>query len=134
MLSASFDEGFVGALHDALCANVYPRACRHLAIHHQALPVEVVEVFPVSPVWHQIGIGNQYAGRILMGFENANGFTRLHQQGVVIAKGFEAGNNGIEIFPATRRASNTTVHHQFVRILCHIGMQVVHDHPHWRFG
>ncbi len=37
MLATHFNEGFVGALHDALRTDVDPRAGRHLAVHHQAL-------------------------------------------------------------------------------------------------
>ena len=36
MLAAHFGEGFEGALHDALGADVDPRAGGHLAVHHQA--------------------------------------------------------------------------------------------------
>jgi hypothetical protein len=35
MLAAGLDEGLVGALHDALRADIDPRAGRHLAVHHQ---------------------------------------------------------------------------------------------------
>ena len=36
MLAAHFGEGLVGALDDALGADVDPRAGGHLAVHHQA--------------------------------------------------------------------------------------------------
>ena len=49
MLAARLDERFVRALHDALAADVDPRAGRHLAEHHQPLAVELVEVLPASP-------------------------------------------------------------------------------------
>ena len=49
VLPAHLDEGLVGALHDALAADVDPRAGRHLAVHHQALAIELVEVVPASP-------------------------------------------------------------------------------------
>ena len=50
VLAPGLDEGLVGALHDALAADVDPRAGRHLAVHHQALAVELVEVLP-WPTW-----------------------------------------------------------------------------------
>ena len=49
VLPARFDEGLVGALDDALAADVDPRAGGHLAVHHQALAIELVEVLPASP-------------------------------------------------------------------------------------
>src|SRR5205823_2166028 len=44
VLARRFGEGLVGALHDALRADVDPRASGHLAEHHEALAVELVEV------------------------------------------------------------------------------------------
>ena len=49
VLAAGLDEGLVGALHDALRADIDPRAGRHLAVHHQALLIELVEMRPSSP-------------------------------------------------------------------------------------
>ena len=49
VLAAELDECLVGALHDALAADVDPGAGRHLAVHHQALAIELAEVLPVSP-------------------------------------------------------------------------------------
>src|SRR3546814_10236900 len=40
MLAAKLDERFISALYDALRADVDPGACRHLAVHHQALRSE----------------------------------------------------------------------------------------------
>ena len=61
VLATGFDEGFVGALDDALAADVDPAAGGHLAVHGQAFGVEFVEVFPARPVRHQVGVGDQYA-------------------------------------------------------------------------
>ncbi len=49
MPAADFDEGLVGALNDALRADIDPRAGRHLAVHHQALAIELVESDRASP-------------------------------------------------------------------------------------
>jgi hypothetical protein len=56
VLAAHLDEGFVRALHDALRADVDPRAGRHLAVHHQALLIELVEVLPRRPVRDEVGV------------------------------------------------------------------------------
>src|SRR6185369_1483335 len=49
VLAPRLDEGLVRALHDALAAYVDPRARGHLAVHHQALAIELVEVLPGRP-------------------------------------------------------------------------------------
>ena len=57
VLPSHLDEGFVGALHDALRADVDPRTGRHLAVHHESLAIELVEVFPGAPARHEVGVG-----------------------------------------------------------------------------
>ena len=69
MLAAGLGEGLVGALHDALRADIDPRPGGHLAVHHQALLIELVEMVPVGPVRHEVGIGDQHARRVRMGAE-----------------------------------------------------------------
>src|SRR5690606_9575225 len=43
-------EGLEGALEDALGGDVDPGAGRHLAVHHQALGLELAELGPGGPV------------------------------------------------------------------------------------
>ena len=88
VLAAGFDEGFVSALYDALRADVNPAAGGHLAVHRQAFGVQFVEVFPSGPVRHQIGIGQQHARRVFVGFEHAHRFAGLNQQGLVVVQLF----------------------------------------------
>ena len=90
MLAAHLDEGFVGALHDALRADVDPRAGRHLAVHHQALLIELVEVFPRRPVRDEVGVGEQHARRVGVRGEDADRLAGLDQQGFVVAEGLAA--------------------------------------------
>ena len=61
VLAAGFHEGLVSALHDALAADVDPRAGRHLAVHHQALAIQFVEVLPGGPLRHKIRVGDEHA-------------------------------------------------------------------------
>src|SRR6202008_4256605 len=49
MLAAHFGECLVGALDDALRADVDPAAGSHLAVHHEPLAIELVERLPVRP-------------------------------------------------------------------------------------
>ncbi len=72
MLAAHLDESLVGALHDALAADIDPGAGRHLAVHHQALAIELVEMLPRGPVRHDVGVGDQHTRRVLVGAEHAD--------------------------------------------------------------
>ncbi len=81
--AAHLDEGLVGALHDALRADVDPGARRHLAVHHQALAIELVEMVPGRPVRHEVGVGDQHARRVGVGLEHADRLARLDQQRLV---------------------------------------------------
>ena len=50
VLLAGGGERLVGALQDALRADVDPAAGRHLPVHRQAQGVEAAELVPVRPV------------------------------------------------------------------------------------
>ena len=65
---------FVSSLNDALAADINPAACRHLSVHEQTLAVELVEVLPIGPLRHQVGVGDQHARRIGVRFEHADRF------------------------------------------------------------
>src|ERR1700751_5155101 len=66
MPASGLGERFIGALHDALAADVNPRAGGHLAVHHQALALELVEMLPVGPAADEVGICDQHPRRSLM--------------------------------------------------------------------
>ncbi len=86
VLAAGLDEGFVGALHDALRADIDPRAGRHLAVHGQALLIQLVEMVPGRPVRHEVGVGDQHARRILVGAEHADRLAGLDEQRFVLVQ------------------------------------------------
>ena len=67
MLAPGFGEGLVGSLHNALSSNVNPGPGRHLAVHHQALAVELVEMRPGRPMRHEVRVRDQHPRRIGMG-------------------------------------------------------------------
>ena len=134
MLPARLDEGLVGALDDALRADVDPRTGRHLAVHHQALPIELAEMVPVRPVRHDVRIRDQHARGIGMRAEHAHGLARLHQQRLIVRQGLEARQDRFEIAPAARRAADTAIDHQLVRVFRHLAVEIVLDHAERRFG
>ena len=77
-------EGLVGALQDALGADVDPRAGGHLTVHDQALGGQLVEMLLGGPMRHQVGVGDQHARGIGVGLEDRHRFAGLHQQGFII--------------------------------------------------
>ena len=134
MLAAGLDEGLVGALHDALRADIDPRAGRHLAVHHQALLIELVEMLPGRPVRHEVGIGDQHARRVGVGAEHADRLARLHQQRLVVLQRLERRDDLVEILPGARRPADAAIDDQLVRVFGDIGVEIVHQHAQRRFG
>ena len=72
MLATGLGEGLEGALNDALGADIDPRPGGHLAVHHQAQLIELVEVVPVGPVRHQVRVCAQHAGHVGVGLGDAD--------------------------------------------------------------
>ncbi len=134
MLAARLGESLVRALHDALAADVDPRPGRHLAEHHEALAVELVEVLPRRPLGHEVRIGDQHARRVGVRLEHADRLARLDQQRLVVVQLAQRRDDGVEAFPVARGAADATVDDQFPRILGHFGIEVVHQHPQRRLG
>jgi hypothetical protein len=134
MLSAHLDKGFVGALHDALAADVDPRAGRHLAVHHQPLAVELVEVLPGRPVPDQVRVRDEDARCIRMGAEDAHRLARLDQQRLVVAERAQRRDDPVVTVPVARSAADAAVDDQFLGPLGDLGIEVVHQHAQRRFG
>ena len=126
-------ESFIGALDDPLGTNIDPRPRRHLAIHHQASLLQFVEMLPGTPVWHQIGIGDQDPGRVRVGLENPYGFTALHQQSFVIFQSLQGLNDFVVTSPISSRPPSTAIDNQCCRTLRDRGIQAVHAHAQGSF-
>ena len=67
-------KGLEGSLENTLGADVDPTAGGHLAVHHQALAVELVEVFPGGPFADKVGIGDDDTRRHLVGGKDSDRF------------------------------------------------------------
>ena len=127
-------EGLVGTLHDPLRADVDPGAGRHLAVHHQPLAVEFVEMVPGGPVRHQVRVGDQHARGVRVGAEDADRAARLHQQRLVTLEVAQGAADPVEVVPGAGSAADAAIDHQFVRVLGHVGVQVVHQHAQRGLG
>src|SRR5947209_6430609 len=128
MLSGGRGEGFVCTLQDSLGADVDPASCSHLAVHHQARAIELVELVPIAPMTYEVGIAQQNSGCVLMSSKNANGFAGLHQQSFIICEGSQGLDDGVEAIPISRRAPGPAVNDQVFRLLGYVRIQIVQEH------
>jgi hypothetical protein len=127
-------EGLPGPLHDPLAADVDPGAGRHLAVHHQPLSIELVEVLPAGPARHQVGVGQQHPRRVGVGAEDAHRLAALDEQRLLVAEPPQRGQDGVEGRPVARRPADAAVDHQRLGVLGHLGVEVVLQHPVGRLG
>ena len=134
VLPTGFAERLVRALHDALAADVDPGSGRHLAVHHQALAVEFVEVLPRCPLRHQVRVGDQHARRVGMRLEHADRLARLHQQRLVVVELAQRREDRVEARPVARRAADAAVDDETLRILGNLRIEVVLQHAEGGLG
>ena len=76
----------VGALQDALRADVDPRSRRHLAEHRQAECLEPAELVPRRPMRHEQGICDQHTRSAGVRPEHPHRLAALHQEGLIVAE------------------------------------------------
>src|ERR1700737_1051605 len=74
------------SLHNSLRADVDPRTCGHLPIHHETGAFQFVELLPVRPMAHEIRVRDQDSRRMIVSLEYADRLSRLHQQRLVAPK------------------------------------------------
>ena len=132
MAPPDLGEGLVGTLHDALRADIDPRARGHLPVHHEAFAIELVEMTQRCPVRHEIGVGDQHARRVRLGAKHADRLAGLHAQRLVGFERAQRGDHAVEAFPVARGAADAAVDHKLVRLLRHVGIEIVHQHPQRR--
>ncbi len=134
MSAPDLDEGLVGALHDALAADIDPGARRHLAVHHQALTIELVEMVERRPVRHDVGVRDQHARRVGVGPEHADGLAGLHQQRLVGFELAQGRNDPVKAVPVAGGAADAAIDDELARALRDIRIEIVHQHAQGRFG
>ena len=134
VLPSRLGKRFVRALDDALAADVDPRARGHLAVHHQALAIQFVEVVPVRPLRHEIRIRDQHARRIGVRPEYADRLAGLDQQAFVGFERTQRFDDALVAFPIARGLADAAVDHELLGALGDLGIEVVHQHPQRRLG
>ena len=116
--ASDFGETLVGALQDALRADVNPRAGGHLAVHSETEIFETPEFIPCGPVADEIRVRQQYAWRPFVCAKNADGFARLHQHCFVGFHGLHRAHHRIECWPTARCATGAAVDDKIVGAFC----------------
>ena len=128
MQARQLGKGLVRPLHDALRADIDPRAGRHLAVHRQPLRFQLAKDAPVGPLRHEVRVGDQHARGASVRFEDRDGLTALNDQRLVGSQPPQRPYDRIEGFPRTRGAAVSAVHDQIVRAFGNLGIEVVHQH------
>ena len=128
VLARRLREGLVRALQDPLRADVDPGPGRHLAVHHQALAIELVEVVPGGPVGDEHRVRDEDARCVGVRAEHPDRLARLYEQRLVVPQPAQRGHDGVEALPVTCGTANATVDHQLFRVLGDFRVEVVHQH------
>ena len=128
VLTGQLREGLVGALQDALAADVDPRPGGHLPVHREAGALELAERLPVRPVPHQVAVGDEDPRCPLVGAEDGHRLARGHQQRLVVGEGAQFAHDGVEGSPGASGAAGATVDDEVVRALRDLRVEVVHEH------
>ena len=126
-------EGLVGALQDALGADVDPGAGRHLAVHGQAELLQAAELLPGGPLRDQVGVGDEHARGPLVGSHDADRLAGLDQERLVVLEVLQGLDDRRVGVPAAGGATGAAVDDELVGVFGHLGVEVVHEHAHGRF-
>lgn len=133
LLGGDGGEGLVGALEDALGADVDPGAGGHLAVHGQPELFQPAELLPVGPVADEVGVGDEDAGRPLVGLHDADGTAGLDEHGLVLLEGLEGADHGVEGAPVAGGLARAAVDDELVGVFGDLGVEVVLQHPQGGF-
>ena len=126
-------ERLVGALQDALGADVDPRAGRHLAVHGQAELLQAAELLPGRPLRDQVGVGDEHSGGPLVRSQDADGLAGLDEERLVVVEVLEGFyDRGVGV-PAPGGAAGAAVDDELVGMFGHLRVEIVHQHAHRGF-
>jgi hypothetical protein len=134
VLAAGLGEGLVGALHDALRADIDPRARRHLAVHHQPLRSSSLKWSQLAHCGTRLELAISTRGASAWVRNTPTGLPDWTSSVSSAFEGLQRGDDAVEVLPGARGPANAAIDHQLVRVLGHVRVQIVHQHPHRRFG
>lgn len=129
LLGGDGGEGLVGALEDALGADVDPGAGRHLPVHGQAEGLQAAELLPVGPVADEVGVGDEDARGPLVGLHDADRAAGLDEHRLVLLEGAQGPHHRVEGAPVAGRLARAAVDDELVGVLGDLRVEVVLQHP-----
>ncbi len=133
VLARGLREGLVGPLEYPLAPDIDPGPGGHLPVHHQALAVELVEMFPGGPGRDQHRVRDEDARSFEPRAEDPHRLAGLHEQGLVVPQLLQAADDGVEALPVARGLADPAVDDQVSRPLRHLGVEGVHEHAQGGF-
>ena len=110
-------EDLVGALDDALRADVLPVAGGEPAPADQVLLLPLVEVFRLRPLADHVAVGQDDDRRLLVRLNQADRLARLHDQGLVLVHGAQRLDDLVVRGPVARRLAERRIDDEVGRIL-----------------
>ena len=126
-------ERLVGALQDALGADVDPGARGHLAVHGQTELLEAAELLPGRPLRDEVGVRDQHARGPFVGSQDADGLAGLDKKGLVVVEVLRvADDRGVGV-PAPGGAAGAAVDDELVGMFGDLRVEIVHQHAHRGF-
>ena len=66
--------------------------------------------------------------------KNADRLAGLNKERFIVFKTLERLDNAVKILPCPGSPPDPAIDDKFVRVFCHVGMKIVHQHAHRRFG
>ena len=134
VLARRLGEGLVGALQDALGADVDPRAGRHLAVHRQALALEVAEDVPGRPRADEVASWRSARAAPPRGCGRRRPACRTGPAASRRRRGVRSSRTiASNASQLPRRPPGAAVDDEVVRALGDLGVEVVHQHAQGRF-
>src|SRR5262249_49559799 len=121
-------ERLVRALENSLRSDVDPRPGGHLPVHRETESLELAEFFPRSPPANEVAVRDKNARSRWLRTKDGDGRAALHEQSLVRVEPPKRRDDCVERLPGARSAPRPTVHHEIVRTLRNLRIEVVHEH------
>ena len=109
-------ENLIGALNDALAADVLPGARRQPAPADQPLFLQLIEHLGLGPLPDNVAIGHDHQRRLGVGFEQANRLAGLDDQRLILVHPEQGFDNGLVARPIARRLAERGINDQLIGV------------------
>ncbi len=124
------EDGNGGAMHNALRADVHIAASGHLAVLRHAEGVITLPVVGLAVVGNHHTVGHHHTGSILVRGIQSHRVAAVHHQRLLVGHLAQILHHQAVLCPVLEHGAVSAVGNQFVRMLCHSGVQVVLNHQH----